>query len=162
MSLIFLQTILFLFISGLVVQLFISQRGWIASAIAFVAFALASLLKGSIDGLVPNQQLRVSLSTLKEWRGYVRTAIPVLGLLFLVALLILFTQPGVCATDNLPVLAQRQRYLLVSHGHYSEVTPFRYYVVGIAFTVGWHSFMLLFVLEVFKQFFTKEISRRGG
>jgi hypothetical protein len=162
MSLIFLLTILLLFISGLVVELFISPRGFLASAVAFVAFAVAAILKGGIGGLVPDQQLGMSLGRLKQWRRYVHTALPILGLLFVVALVIVFSQRGVSATDNLPVLARRQRYLLVSHGNYYEVSALRYYIAAVAFVVGWHSFALLFVLQVFDQFFTKEISRREG
>ena len=159
---IFLFAILLLFAVGLVTALFISHSGWVLSLIAFLAFAIASLVKGNTDGLVPNQESDLSVPSLRRVRSYIRWAIPILGGLFLIALVAMFSQRGVCDTDNLPVLAHRERYVLVSHGSYWEVSPLRYYIAGISFTIGWHSLPLIGVLAVFDRFIQKEIARRGG
>ena len=160
MGLIFLLTLLVLFVAGLVTTLFISHAGWGLSIVAFLAFAIASLLKGNVDKLVPSQDSGMSLDLLQRLRTYIRWAVPILGLLFLLCLVGVFSQWGVCDTDSLPVFARREHYVLVNHGTRTVVSPLRYFLAGISFTIGWHSLPLLIILSLFDQFIGKEISLR--
>lgn len=65
-------------------------------------------------------------------------------------------QPGVCVTDSLPVFAKREHYVLVSHGTYTEVTPMRYCLAGVAFLAGRHSIALAGTLEALGRYLQKK------
>ena len=63
----------------------------------------------------------------------------------------MFTQPGVCDTEDLPLIAHRNHHILVSHGVRTEVSALRYYLAGFGFLVGWNGIGLLGTLEALDQ-----------
>jgi hypothetical protein len=151
--------VLLLFVCGFLVVVFISHKGWTLSIIAFLITAVAMLVKRNIfEGT--DSESRMSLAWLRRLRRYTRVTLPILGLLVLGSLVAVFSQPGVCATDNLPLVARREHYLLVSHSFYTEVNAWRYYLAGFGFVIGWHGVALLGIVEAFGQHFQKEIYRR--
>jgi hypothetical protein len=163
MTPIFLLTLFLLYIGGLMMVLFISPKGWILSLVAFFTMCVVLILKGRLDIFEgTNSEAWISLNSLRQMRRYTTVAIPILGILFLASLVAVFSQPGVCETDNLPLLVQRDHYVLVNHRNYTEVGPLRYYVAGLGFLAGWNSIMLISLLEASQRYIQKEIYRREG
>jgi len=161
MNLIFLFALLFLYISGLVISLFVSHTGWVLSVIAFFTMWTVFMLKGRLDLFDgKDSESWFSVDSLKRLRRHTRLGMPILLVIFLAALAATFSQPGVCVTDSLPVFARREHYVLVSHGTYTEVSPLRYYLAGVSFLAGWHSIALVGTLEALGTYVQKEIYRR--
>ena len=159
MTRLFLLVLLLLFVCGFLVSVFVSHKGSALSISAFLIMCIAMLVKRNIfEGT--DSESRMSSDWLRRLRRYTRVTLPILGLLVLGSLVAVFSQPGVCATDNLPLIAHREHYVLVSHSVYTEVNVWRYYLAGFAFLVGWHGLALLGIVQAFGQHFQKEIYRR--
>lgn len=161
MNLVFMFSLLLLFVSGFVVSLFFSHSGWALSMLAFFTTWITFMLKGRMDIFKgKDTESRLSLDSLRKLRRYTRQAMPILGIVFLAALAATFSQRGVCATDSLPVFATREHYVLVSHSRYTEVSPMRYYLAGVSFLTGWSSIALIVTLEALGRYIQKEIHWR--
>ncbi len=161
MTRVFLFGLLLLYVGGLVVIIFISHSGWILSMTAFFITWFTLLLKpGVFDGR--NGETKISVDLLRRLRVATRLMLPILGILFIVSLVAVFSQPGVCVTDNLPLVAHRERYVLVSHGTHTEVSALRYYIAGFGFLFGWNSIALVATVEALGRSFQKQIYRREG
>ena len=85
-----------------------------------------------------------------------RSALPylamgILGAAIVISLVTLFSTSrtaGVCDTNSQPIFAKRDHYFLNNHGAKTEVSRIRYLAVGVSFTLGWHSFVLLGAFEL--------------
>ena len=163
MNLLLLFAVLLLYVSGLFVTLFISHIGGVLSLVAFFTMWIVLILRGSLGVFNESDGVSgISLATLRRLRRYTRRALPILGILFVAGLVAVFSQPGVCVTDNLPLIAHREHYVLVSHSVYTEVGSLRYYVAGFGFLAGWNSIPLAGTLEALGRYIQKEIYTREG
>jgi hypothetical protein len=156
----FLFGVLLLYVSGFIVNIFVAHWGWNLSIAAFFITWIAVFLKPGLlkeaNDTKTSPDLRASL------RNFNRVALPILGLLGIAALIAVFSQPGVCVTDKLPLLAHREHYVLVSHSVYTEVSPLRYFIAGFAFLIGWNVVPLAITLTALEKTFSLKSTSENG
>ena len=102
--------------------------GFCGLALANYQWAVARF-SGHWTGLLPNSRFATVIPRVTKIGGVI--AVLTLAVMFLAA-----RSEGV--TEQGPALAQRQKYLLNSHGQETEVSRLRYSLVGASFFVTWH------------------------
>jgi hypothetical protein len=121
---IYYWSLITLSVLSLVTLTFLSSKGWVLGAAAFILLILAPIL-----------ERRNPPSRHPAWHDRLKKVAPALFLILFLAYLLLCGRSGSPALDERPVLAERDQYRFTKG---SEVSRVRYVTASMIFLVGWH------------------------